>query len=194
MRPVPYNEYAVLKAGATRRKGGRMISYCFFCNTVKCALVAAAIRQKFGYTAYSPKIIQRKWVKGECFEEVKDYLPGYVFVYTETPIEDFREIRIMEGVLRFLGQRDDGYRLMGDDKKFAEMLLSHNGTIGIMKTYREGDRVKLARDMMGGFEGEIIKLDRRKGRALIEYNFDGNCYKVWVGYEMIEDDEKPVLD
>jgi transcription antitermination factor NusG len=100
----------------------------------------------------------------------------------------------MEGVLRFLGQRDDGYRLMGDDKKFAEILHSHNGTIGIMKTYREGDRVKLARDMMGGFEGEIIKLDRRKGRALIEYNFDGNCYKVWVGYEMIEDDEKPVLD
>jgi transcription antitermination factor NusG len=63
-----------------------------------------------------------------------------------------------------------------------------------MKTYREGDRVKLARNMMGDFEGEIIKLDRRKGRALLEYNFDGNCYKVWVGYEMIEDDEKPVLD
>jgi DNA-binding transcriptional regulator YhcF (GntR family) len=39
-----------------------------------------------------------------------------------------------------------------------------------------------------------VKLDRRKGRALIEYKFDGNCYKVWVGYEMIEDDEKPVLD
>ena len=170
-----------------------MYSYCFFCNTVKCAMVAAAIQQKFGYTAWSPKILQRKWVKGECLEETKDYLPGYVFVYTEEPIDDFREIRIREGVRRLLGQRDDGYRLMGDDARFAEMLYAHGGTIGIMKTYQEGDRVKLSREMMGGFEGEIIKRDRRKGRALLRYSFDGSICNVWVGYEMIEDDDKPVI-
>ncbi len=164
-----------------------MYSYCFFCNTVKCALVAAAIRQKFGYAAFSPKIVQRKWIKGACHEEVRDYLPGYVFVYSERPITEFREIRVMEGVLRCLGQRDDDYRLQGNDRKFAEMLYAHNGTIGIVKTYREGDRVKLCREMMGGFEGEIIKLDRRKGRALLQFSFDGNCLQVWVGYEMIDD-------
>lgn len=169
-----------------------MYSYCFFCNTVKCALVAAAIRQKFGYVAFSPKIVQRKWIKGTCHEEIRDYLPGYVFVYSEEPITEFREIRIMEGVVRCLGQRDEDYRLQGDDRKFAEMLYAHDGTIGIMKTYREGDRVKLSQEMMGGFEGEIIKLDRRKGRALLQYSFDGNSYKVWVGYEMIEDGS-PIL-
>lgn len=165
-----------------------MIAYCIFCNTVKCDLVAAAIRQKFGYTAFSPEIVQRKWTKGQCFEERKPYLPGYVFIYSETPITEFREIWQMEGMLRFLGMRDEGYRLMGDDKKFAEMLYAKDGVIGIMKVYREGDRVKLAREMLGGFEGEIIKLDWRKGRAQIQYNFDNNSYKVWVGYEMIEDD------
>ncbi|MBR1821999.1 MAG: hypothetical protein IJ769_10300 [Clostridia bacterium] len=168
-----------------------MYSYCFFCNTVKCALVAAAIRQKFGYDAFSPKIVQRKWIKGTCHEEIRDYLPGYVFVYSEQPITEFREIRLMEGVLRYLGQRDDGYQLMGDDRRFAEMLYANNGTIGIMKAYQEGDRVKLAKDMLGDFEGEIIKLDRRKGRAQVQYNFDGNSYKVWVGYEMIDDNAAP---
>lgn len=168
-----------------------MFSYCFFCNTVKCGLVAAAINQKFGYTAFSPKIIQRKWVKGTCHEEVRDYLPGYVFVYAREPITEFREIHIMEGVLRFLGLREEGFQLAGDDKRFAEMLYANNGTIGIMKAYKEGDRVKLAKDMLGDFEGEIIKLDRRKGRAQIQYNFDNNSYKVWVGYEMIEDDAAP---
>ncbi len=170
-----------------------MYSYCFFCNTVKCALVAAAIQQKFGYVAFSPKIVQRKWIKGTCHEEVRDYLPGYVFVYSDEPIQNFREIRIMEGVLRYLGQRDNDYQLQGDDRRFAEMLYAHQGTIGIMKTYQEGDRVKLAQGMMGDFQGEIIKLDRRKGRALLRYNFDGNTYNVWVGYEMIEDDDKPVI-
>ncbi len=169
-----------------------MLAYCFFCNTVKRDLVAAAICQKFGYTAFSPEIVQRKWVKGQCYEERKPYLPGYLFVYTEEPITRFREIRLMEGVLRFLGEREQNYQLMGDDLKFAEMLYATGGVIGIMKVYREGDRVKLVRDMLGGFEGEIIKLDRRKGRAQIQYNFDNSSYKVWVGYEMLEDDAPPV--
>ena len=57
-----------------------MYSYCLFCATVKCEAIALAIRQKFGYTAFSPSIIQRKWVKGKCFEEKRAYLPGYVVV------------------------------------------------------------------------------------------------------------------
>lgn len=164
-----------------------MYSYCIFCATAKCDMIAAAIRQKFGYTAYSPRIVQRKWVKGACLEEVKPYLPGYVFMYSENPVTQFREICMMEGVGRCLGQRDEGYRLQGEDRSFAEMLYANDGIIGIMKTYREGERVRLARGMLGDFEGEIIKLDRRKGRALLQFSFDGNSYKVWVGYEMIED-------
>lgn len=175
-----------------RKGGGAVYCYCIFCVTVKCETIASAIRQKFGYTAYSPRIVQRKWVKGVCLEEVKPYLPGYVFVYAEQPITQFREIRMMEGVGRYLGQREDDYRLTGNDRSFAEMLYAQNGTIGIMKTYKEGDRVRLATSMLGGFEGEIIKLDKRKGRALLQYSFDGNSYKVWVGYELIEEDEKPL--
>ena len=164
-----------------------MYFYCFFCATVKCALVASTIRQRFGMTAFSPRIIQRKWIKGACFEEEKPYLPGYVFVCSEAPIENFVEIRMMEGVIRCLGQRDEGYRLQGDDLKFAKMLYEHDGVLGIMKTYREGDRVKLVKSMLGDFDARIVKLDPRKGRAQLQYDFDGSSYKVWVGYDMIED-------
>ena len=168
-----------------------MYYYCIFCSTVKCAMVASAIRQRFGLTAFSPRIIQRKWIKGTCFEEEKPYLPGYVFVCAETPITDFVEIRMMEGVLRCLGQRDEGFRLQGDDLRFARMLYENNGVLGIMKTYREGDRVKLVKSVMGDFDARIIKLDPRKGRAQLQYEFDGSSYKVWVGYDMIDDADPP---
>lgn len=172
-----------------------MYFYCIFCATVKCDLVASAIRQKFGITAFSPRIVQRKWIKGACFEEEKPYLPGYIFVCTEEPVTNFREIYTMEGVIRCLGQRDEGYQLQGDDLRFARMLYEHNGVIGIMKTYREGDRVKLVKHMMGDFDARIIKLDPRKGRAQLQYEFDGSSYKVWVGYDMIDDTEiKPDVD
>ena len=168
-----------------------MYFYCLFCATVKCELIASAIRQRFDLNAYSPRIVQRKWIKGACFEEEKPYLPGYVFVCSEEPIENFIEIRRMEGVLRCLGQRDEGYRLQGSDLQFARMLYENDGVIGIMKTYREGDRVKLAKHMLGGFNARIIKLDPRKGRAQLQYDFDGTSYKVWVGYDMIDDPDAP---
>ena len=85
-----------------------------------------------------------------------------------------------------LGERREGYLLGGDDRRFAEMLYDNGGTIGILKAYEEGDRVKLSRDAFGGFEGEIIRLDRRKGRAQIRYTFDQTEYKVWVGYELMK--------
>ena len=169
-----------------------MYSYCLFCVTSRCDAIADAIRRKLGYVAFSPRIVQRKWIKGECFEEKRPYLPGYVFVFSEQPITDFREIRTMEGVGRYLGDREDGYRLKGDDRSFAEMLYNNGGVLGIMKVYREGERVRLLRgNMLGSFEGEIIKLDRRRGRALLQYSFDGGSYKVWVGYELIDDGPQP---
>ena len=168
-----------------------MYFYCIFCATVKCTLVASAINQRFGLTAFSPRIIQRKWIKGACFEEEKPYLPGYVFVCAEDPITNFSEIRMMEGVIRCLGQRDEGYKLQGDDLRFARMLYENNGVLGIMKTYREGDRVKLVKGVMDDFDAQIIKLDPRKGRAQLQYEFDGSSYKVWVGYDMIDDADEP---
>ena len=76
-----------------------MYFYCIFCATVKCALVASAIRQRYALTAFSPRIIQRKWIKGACFEEEKPNLPGYVFVCAEAPITDFNEIRDRKSVV-----------------------------------------------------------------------------------------------
>ncbi|MBQ8088241.1 MAG: hypothetical protein IJ234_07470 [Clostridia bacterium] len=165
----------------------RLFAYCYFCNTVKCAAVANAIAVKYGFKAITPKIIQRKWMKGTPTEAVHDYLPGYVFVYTQEAQVNPRELCRIDGVLRCLGERELNYVLTGTDLDFANMLLGCDGTIGILKAYQEGDRVRLAKNALGGFEGEIIKLDRRRGRAQIQYSFDGISYKVWVGYELIEE-------
>lgn len=165
-----------------------MYCYCVFCVTAKCDAIAAILRERLGCVAYAPKIVQRRWVRGQCFEEIRALLPGYVFLYTESPIERFWEVRGIEGVMRFLGRPDEGRLLQGDDLRFAEMLRAHDGVIGILKTYREGDRVKLAKSLLNGFEGEIIRIDRRKGRAQVEYAFDGSTYRMWVGFDMIEDE------
>lgn len=162
-----------------------MYAYCLFCETARCAEVAEQIRRRRGWLAIDPRIVQRKWVRGAAQEALKPLLPGYVFVYTadrlEAPRADFR----LDGVLRLLGDDREGCALMGDDYRFAMLLRDCGGTIGILKAYREGDRVRLAEGALGGVEGEIIRLDRQKGRAQIQFPFAGAVCKTWVGYDLL---------
>ena len=165
---------------------GEMFSYCLFCNTTKCESIASLLPTRIECRAVSPKIIHRKWVKGKCFEEVSDYLPGYVFLYTETPLQAFGMLWTIDGVLRLLGRQEEGYRLTGEDKRFADMLYASQGMIGILKAYEAGDRIRLAAESLPGYEGEVIKVDRRKGRAQILIRFDDKEIKLWVGFELID--------
>ena len=165
--------------------GIEMNVYCLFCNSTKCESVASQLSARIGCRAISPKIVQRKWVKGKCVEEINDYLPGYVFLYTEKPIREFRKMWTVEGVLRLLGRREEGYRLSGGDLRFANMICANDGVIGIIKAYEEGDRIKLTDESLPGYEGDIIKVDRRKGRAQILVRFDSKEVKLWVGFDLI---------
>ena len=163
-----------------------MYMYCLFCQTQKCGQIATTIEQLLSIRVINPKIIQRYWKKGK--EELREhnYMPGYLFLYADEPIESFKDVNRISGVIRRLGTSDTGYDLRGVDRDFAQMLLNLNGTIGVMKTYQEGDTVKLASFLYQGFSGEIKRLDRKKGRAQIEFEFDGSTQSVWVGYENIE--------
>ncbi len=163
-----------------------MISYCLFCHTAKCDAVAALLPQLLECSAVSPKIVQRKWTKGQCAEESRDYLPGYVFLYTDAPLPDYGVLWSVDGVLRLLGRAEDGYRLTGEDERFAGMIRANNGVIGILKAYEVGDRIQLTADSLPGYTGEIVKVDRRKGRAQILIRFDDKEIKLWAGFELID--------
>ncbi len=162
-----------------------MEAYCLFCNTNRCRQIASEIYRKFGFTAYSPAIIQRKWIKGRCCEESKDYLPGYVFLYSDVPIRSFREIIQIDGVLRFLGDKETGFALRDDDRTFAETIYKRQGQIGVFKAFEVGKRVYLTKESLAGMEGEIVKLDRRKGRAQVAFRFDSKSFRIWIAYDMI---------
>lgn len=164
-----------------------MNSYCLFCHSSKCASIALLLPQRMACRAIYPRFVQRKWVRGSCREEVRDYLPGYVFVYTDEPIPSPGALRSMDGVLRLLGREENGYRLDGEDERFSRMLYANDGVIGILRAREVGDRIRLAADSLPGYEGDVIKVDRRKGRAQILIRFDDKEVKLWVGFDLIGD-------
>ncbi|MBQ8080268.1 MAG: hypothetical protein IJ240_00025 [Clostridia bacterium] len=163
-----------------------MKSYCLFCQTQRCRELERLLKMMGEYEVIYPRIVQRKWINGKAKEEIHDYLPGYLFLYTEAPLVNFGQFSSMGGVIRWLGERENGFELAGSDRVFAEMLHREKGLIGIQKVYREGDRILLNDGLFCGVEATIVSVDRRKGRAKLEFPFDGALRGVWIGYDVID--------
>lgn len=170
-----------------------MFYYCLFCLQRRVTVIET-ILQNYMPSAriISPKWIQLKWVKGTAFEEDHALFPGYLFIYTDEQITDFRSIMTIEGVIRFLGSRDDGFLLHNEDLRFAQMLAECEGRIGNFKVYQVGDRIHLAKGVLAGFDGQIVKVDRHRRRLQVEFGFDNAIRRITVGYEMLEQENTSI--
>ena len=155
-----------------------MYAYCFFCETQRCQVIAELIRKNYGYTCFAPQIIQRKWIKGLPNEELHDWLPGYIFVYSDEKINPRFPVN---GIIRCLGNEE----LHGQDREFAEMLYQKNGVIGSVALVQEGDRCFVADPSWQGMQGTVIKMDRGRRRCCLEFVFDDIRRTIWVGYELL---------
>ena len=154
-------------------------AYCLHCETQRCGTVAELIRRNYGYYSFSPQIIQRKWVKGIPTEEKHDWLPGYVFVYTDEPIHPRFDI---DGIIRCLGKGE----LTGQDLLFAEMLYQKKGVMGSIALIQAGDQCIITDPSWDNLQGRVIKMDRGRKRCCVEFEFDGVRRTIWVGFDMLE--------
>ena len=155
-----------------------MHAYCPFCETKRAEDIAILIQMDTGYRCLSPQIIQRKWVKGVPQEVRHRWLPGYIFVYTDEPVEPvFR----YPGVLRCLGYDE----LSGGDLKVAEAIYRCDGVMGVVRLTEVGDRCRVEDPAWTGLTGTVVKLDRGRKRCCIAFEFDGIMRNVWVGYELV---------
>lgn len=158
-----------------------MHTYCLFCETNRCSAIADLISRNFNCHCISPKIIQRKWVEGVPTEESHDWLPGYIFLYSEEKINPYFPI---SGIIRWLGNGE----LIGNDLQFAEILYQRDGIIGNIVVAQEEDLCVIADSSWRDMQGRIIKMDRGRKRCCVEFEFDGIVRTIWVGYEMVEKD------
>ena len=167
-----------------------MWTYCLFCETVKCDLIARSIERDFGCIAISPKQIQHTWSRGKMVDIVHDLLPGYVFVYAEQEPLDVRCAQSIQGVIRCLCTTDKRNELSGDDEIFAMMLLHKNGVIGKTKVYEEGQRIRICEGVYEGLETRILKVNRHKGRMQIDIPFANRHIRTWVEFEIVKSTEQ----
>ncbi len=163
-----------------------MYAYCLFCETQRCKIIAYQLEHRGVVDrAFSPQIIKRRRVKGKNIDMPYDLLPGYVFLFSETPLEDFAPFRGITGILRRIGDPENGWALSAEDFDFAQGLLRKDGIVGQLTVFKVGDEVRLDDPLFNGCAGKITRIDYRKQRARVDYHFAGmNCF-TWVAVDMI---------
>lgn len=163
-----------------------MYTYCLFCETRKCREIAYELeRRGVAERAFSPQIIKRQRVKGKNIDALYDLLPGYVFLFSETPLPDFKPFQGIAGILRRIGDAESQWVLTGEDEQFARNLLRKDGTVGQMTAFRAGDEIRLDDPLFNGCDGKITQIDYRKQRARVDYRFAGMDCFTWIAVDMI---------
>ena len=157
----------------------QMFAYCMFCETQRCRQIAEYLHITRGLTCISTSIMQRKWVRGVQTEEAHDWLPGYLFLYTEEPVLQRFDV---DGIIRILGNGP----LTGQNLKFAEMIYHRNGMMGTISLVQEGDLCIVSDPAWKDVHGRVVRMDRGRKRCCVQFEFDGTTRTIWVGYDMVQ--------
>jgi len=167
-----------------------MYAYCLFCVTQRCRIIAKLLEIRGVDRAFAPQIVRRQRKKGVNREVRYDLLPGYVFIYNEERLTDYRLFFGMDGVIRRVGRTPEGYELSGPDLDFAMKLLEKDGLVGAMKTCKVGDEVKLEDPLFNGCQGRVTRIDYRKERARVDFVFDGLACHTWISLDAVKSQRK----
>lgn len=125
---------------------------------------------------------------GHTHKSLKSIFPGYLFLEAEEIDPDtFQEFRHIHFFNRFLKADDKIHPLPFDEAKRIYELAKYGKVIGRSKVmYNEDDKIVVIDGPMKGFEGQIVKVDRRKKRAKIRLSLYDNPYTIDLGFDVLE--------
>ncbi len=126
---------------------------------------------------------------GKVINEYKPIFPGYVFIETDNlDSELFNVVRKTKYFLRFL---PDNKNINSIEKKDLAILqhFIKMGTISQISTvtFDENDRIVVKSGPMYGFEGSIVKVDKRKRRAKIAFDFSNEHFLIDLAFDVLEE-------
>jgi transcriptional antiterminator NusG len=120
---------------------------------------------------YYPKRELEERKGGKINKVQRGIFSGYIFIRAEEEElkEHQREFRGTEKFVRFLRTNSDIRALKGRDKELAAKFINLPDAVAETSTvyFSERDRVEVISGALKGMEGEITKIDRRKGRARV---------------------------
>lgn len=157
--------------------------YCIFCKSGSEDILAEKIAK------LSPQIealipvrtLQQKkngiWVSTQ-----QHLIPGYIFLYVREDIS-FRDINQLLDVYKVLDYGTESKDLVDADYQYAMWIYRHCGKIELSKVVFEGSTVRVVDGPLMDGIGKIVRIDRHKRRAWVEFDFYGKKHTASLSIE-----------
>lgn len=136
---------------------------------------------------FFPRRKLTQWRGGKKREVEIPLFPGYVFYRSESVNPDqYWALKRTGGFLQFLKTDNHFSPLMGGDLELLKHFLSFGEVIDKSKVYFDlNQRIHVTKGPLMGMEGKITRVDRRKGRAKVQVDFQGNTFVMDLAFEDI---------
>ena len=151
-----------------------------------------------GLTIHFPRRLVSVRRRGALVQATLGVFPGYIFIEIDEndSIEASQWLfRRTRGFYRFLKSNRNILPLSGRDLETVLHFIKKMGPLaGISKVYfDENSRIVVTEGPLTGLEGNIIKVDKRKGRAKIKLDLYDDSFAVDLGFTLIENAARPKL-
>ena len=164
-------------------------AYCIFCRSGTEEKVASNLMQQQDKVLAMPVYQEKHQSKGGVKTLVREVmLPGYVFLYSETPQNTDRSlIRGTPNALRILSDADGTSELYGANLDYARWVIHYSGLISCSKAIRIGSRVQITEGPLKDYEGCIREISKKNRNGRVEIPFMGQTIRVWLPFEWVEE-------
>jgi transcription termination/antitermination protein NusG len=126
--------------------------------------------------------------RGRRIPSLAPIFPGYLFLEAETlPPESYWVLRKTPGFIRFLDSNQNVRPLSGVDRELIVHFLRFGPVVETSRVhFDENARIRVIEGPLKGLEGNIVKVDRRKGRAKVKLDLYNESFLVDFGFETIQ--------
>ncbi|MHB1484068.1 MAG: transcription termination/antitermination NusG family protein [Saccharofermentanales bacterium] len=161
-------------------------SYCIFCKSGSEQAVAKVINAFHeGMKAIAPQRIIHEKRRCKWEQHSLALLPGYVFLYTDNPmLDNYMQINITD-MYKILQYETGLKELVHEDYEYAMWIYRNHGDISPSKVLADGDDIHVIDGPLLDCHGKILRIDKHKRRALVEFIFDGQKRVISLGADCV---------
>jgi transcriptional antiterminator NusG len=141
-----------------------------------------------GYNFFCPRRKLRERRRGKIQDIEKPVFAGYLFLASEDdPAPIYLVLKGTEGFYRFVPASNPLSPLAGKDLDILKHFMSFGKVSDISKvSFDANERIVVHSGPLKGYEGYVVKVDKRKGRARLRLDFCSGPMTIDLSFAMIE--------
>lgn len=151
------------------------------------AEVRNRLRRKIPYMRTLAPVRKMKERKSGVWRyKCRALFPGYVFVNCTMTDSEYYDLKNTSGVIKILPGSSSPSPVPGNEMQIILRLTEEKDLVGLSDVVFAGDKVKVVSGPLLGFEGQIVKVDRRRFRAKVMFSLLGQEKFIELGINVVE--------